>query len=138
MPYRSRSFADESLRITVLTGVLTEAEILEEYGRVLGSPEFDPTHRELVDLSGVERLDISVTGVGKAVAMARPFDRAGIANRQAIVAPTDVSYGISRMYQLMRHELPGESEIFRDLDTACRWLGIDPNFALPLVEALSA
>jgi hypothetical protein len=138
MPYRTRSYADEALRITVLTGVLTEAEILEEYGRLLASPEFDPTHRELVDLTDVERLDISVTGVGKAVSMARPFDRAGIANRQAIVAPTDISYGISRMYQLMRHDSPGETEIFRDLDTACRWLGVDPVAVRPRVEGLRA
>jgi hypothetical protein len=138
MPYRSRGFREHALRVTVLAGVLGEAEILEEYARVLARPDFDPAERELVDLGGVERLDISVSGVGRAVSMARPFDRAGIAHRQAIVAPTDVSYGLSRMYQLMRHESPGETEIFRDLDTACRWLGVDPALARRLIDELGA
>jgi hypothetical protein len=43
--------------------------------------------------------------------------------RVAMVATTDVTYGVFRMWELQREGLNYEVQVFRDLDLALTWLG---------------
>ena len=51
------------------------------------------------------------------------FNRLGSV-RKAIVALSPVAYGMARMYQTMMDGSPVEVEVFRDLQEARRWLGV--------------
>lgn len=45
--------------------------------------------------------------------------------RIAIVAPGNISYGISRIFKVFRESNETEFEVFRELDEARRWLRAD-------------
>ena len=46
------------------------------------------------------------------------------APKTAFVADSDVIYGLSRMFEMLRHDSPEEIRVFRNIDEAKRWLGI--------------
>jgi tetrahydromethanopterin S-methyltransferase subunit E len=47
-------------------------------------------------------------------------------SRVAMVATTDVHYGLSRMYQAFRSDSPLDLRVFRDMREARTWLGLAP------------
>ena len=56
------------------------------------------------------------------LALKSPF-RSG--SRRAIVVDKDVVFGLSRMYEALAHDVGTEIKVFRDMDAAHRWLGLD-------------
>jgi len=74
---------------------------------------------ELVDFTDVAAFQISPDTVRLLASNPAPFDRA---SRQAIVAPTSVAYGSSRMYQTMLENARPNMMVFRNRDDAMAWL----------------
>ncbi len=46
-------------------------------------------------------------------------------SRRAIVAETDIKFGMARMYEMYGEADPTQIEVFRDMAEARRWLGLD-------------
>ena len=56
----------------------------------------------------------------------RLTDKMG-SSRVAVVAPTDLSFGLARMYEVFSDCIPKEFFVFRSGDDACVWLGVTSN-----------
>ena len=124
---------DREARVVYIngTGVLTDADLLEQRVRLRSDPDFDPSFCLLVDFTGVSAVQLSaetvrflaherITGPGVRRAIVLPRETAGESSPQAH------PYGLSRMFQLSA-EYTGENvEVFTDLAESRRWLGIDP------------
>ncbi len=99
---------------------------LDKDGRIrtalLADPGFDPTINDLVDLSGVTRLDISSSTVRRIAQMFDPLNDLQVQNRLAIVAPHDELFGMARMYEILRAEAPEETKVVRNLEDAMAFL----------------
>lgn len=114
---------DRRVRTYVYSGTVTDAEMREVYTRVLADPTYDATLDDLVDMRPIERLDVSTAALREIVTMFSPVDQLGVPTRLAIVAPSDFTYGISRMYELLRGDgVPEEIRVFRSYDEAEAWL----------------
>jgi len=113
------------------SGVLTDADLLEQRVRLRSDPAFKPDFCLLVDFTRVTSVQLSADTV-RFLAHER-ITAPGV--RRAIVLPTETPsdaspqahpYGLSRMFQLSA-EYTGENvEVFTDLAESRRWLGIDP------------
>ena len=120
MPAKHEVFPDLRLVRTRVDGVLTERETREHYERIQRDPAFDPTFRQLCDLTGVKELQASAEFLRELARMA-VFARG---TRRAFVAPAPLHFGLVRMFQAYC-ELDGtEIEVFRSLEEAERWLGL--------------
>ncbi len=112
-----------NIRTATYTGVVTDEVLLDACHRLLTDPSYRPDVNGLADLSSVERLDVSPHALEQCIQMYAPVDALGIRTRLAIVAPTDLSYGLSRMYEMLRgDEGPEEVQVFRDAMQARIWL----------------
>jgi len=80
--------------------------------------------RELVDMSGAESVSFSAALLQQLATAARAHGDRFLGMRTAIVAPSDVLFGISRMYEMLADSLgsPIEVAVFRDVDHAEDWL----------------
>jgi hypothetical protein len=107
---------------TVFSGDVSNADMLEHLRSLYADPRFEASMPELVDLRGVTSVSVSSEMIP---ASARWPLHSPLAPR-AIVAPTDLLYGLARMYQSYRDE-KGEAHlaIFRTLPPALEWLGRD-------------
>jgi hypothetical protein len=81
---------------------------------------------ELIDMSGATEIREGSTERVQALAnLAAEMDPPGGASRMAIVAPHDVSYGVSRMFQAfkeMNQRGTKKVAVFRDRAEAIAWL----------------
>ena len=108
----------EGLVISRLWGPVTEDEIHEHNQRLRTDPAFDPTYRQLVDLTGVTEI---VVGTKVIVDTAQDqFFAPGA--RRAIVASSDAAFGMARMFALRAESLGQRIEVFRDPKEAQDWL----------------
>lgn len=109
-------------RVAVFEGVVDDAELLGSYGGLVATPDYDPTLDDLVDMRGVERLEVSTEAVRRLVGMFTPLDPEDVSTRLAIVAPRDDVYGMARMYEILRSDAPEQIRVFRHRAEAEAWL----------------
>jgi hypothetical protein len=136
MPIDIRVDCAEHVRYSLVTGIVTAADIVDAYERVVGDPGFDPTLNVLADTRGVERVDISVGSV-RLLAERRARDERVLRGqpRVAVVVGTDVVFGLARMYEAYRDDQGDERGdakrylVCRTMKEARQWL------ALPEVPA---
>ena len=110
------------MRVATFTGTITDDELLHSYGELTSRPDYDATLNDLVDMSGVERLDVSSEAVRQLVQLYNLVDPDDVVPRTAIVAAQDHVFGMARMYQILREGAPDIIRVFRDRDEAERWV----------------
>lgn len=113
--------SDESLTIYTTQGNISRDEVKDavrdfyEKGPITKNVLWDVSHAVLKELSAEDVQQI-------AHVPRKSLDlRAG--GKTAIVAPDDLAYGLSRMYQTSSHseELPFQLQVFRNAENAMAW-----------------
>ena len=120
MPASYRIDTERRTVFSRATGVLTDGDLLEHQRQLGNDPDFRPDHDQLFDFRGVTRLATS-SAVVYALAEANPF---GAGSRRAVTAPSDVVFGVARMFETLTSGSAHVLRLFRDHDAAMRWLGL--------------
>lgn len=107
-------------------GAVTLAELTGHQDRLTSDPDFKPDFRQLVDLTKVDHFNTKLSDL-HALAARNVF---GPGSRRAIVANSELHFGMARGFELMRAALTkGENReeimVFRDLAEARSWLGLE-------------
>jgi hypothetical protein len=111
---------DRRLVRTRLVGAVTVDEV-EEHNRALAKdPRFKPEFEQLVDLSEMTEILFDTTAVRKS-AVHHVFSPG---TRRALVATSDATFGMSRMFAMQSEGVGQRIEVFRHMDEATAWLGI--------------
>jgi len=100
--------------------VLSDAELFTHARALKRDPRFSPSFHQLVDFSDVTSLYVTVDGVHTMVGL-NPFGRG---SRRAAIAPTDLAFGLARMYEALTQLEHGEFQVFRTMSQAVEWLGL--------------
>jgi hypothetical protein len=115
------------LRVHVITGRLTYAEVRDTLEELYAGPDFDPTMNALWDMREAVTTDISSDDVRKVAQLVRGRPPIGVSSRVALVVSRDADFGMARMYEA---QLDGASQsglrVFRDIDEATAWVGGAP------------
>jgi hypothetical protein len=115
--------AETRRRIALFVGAIGDRELFEAYDALLHDPTYDPSVDDLIDLRGVTHMAVTGAGLHRLIALYDDRPSSGHQTRAAIVAPSDVLYGVSRMFQTLRGDgNPDEVEVFRTLGDATSWL----------------
>jgi len=105
--------------------VLTEDDIFD-YQREVWSRNDVTGFNELLDLSAVEQIDLTSTdSIEEFARLAVSMDIPATATRFAIVAPTDLMFGLGRMYEAYRNrneQSTKQARVFRSRSEALAWL----------------
>jgi hypothetical protein len=117
---------DEQRRRVVTTwGTSVTGASLIDYQRSVWS---DPRVRgfdELIDFRALVKVDVSGEDLRTVASLAVQRDEEGDSSRFAIVASTSLTFGLSRMYQILRDVEDAskrEVMVFQVLDEASAWL----------------
>ena len=104
------------------TGTFSREEALQAIQDMVGHPDFRPGLDVLVDMTAVDDVPMWGADIRDKVDLDRSFlPKLGTA-RWAFVAPSDVVYGLARMYQALMGDTAIEGGTFRDLGAAEDWL----------------
>lgn len=113
---------DRALHLVVSewVGDITIREARAHFAALAADPDFDPTMHHLSNaLGAVAALTL---GELRLLAFESPFSDSG---RAAIVASTDLVFGVSKQYEALTDRAVREIQVFRGLEDARSWLGID-------------
>ena len=127
---------DHELRVVVAVayGALTLQEMFQ-YQRDLAALPAIEGYGELVDMSPVSNVATSPSAQFRGLAgFAATADQPGSRTRFAIVAPSDLMFGLGRMYQAYRANEPGSTKevgVFRTMKEACAFLDIGAPPTMP-------
>lgn len=114
---------NKRLVITTARDRITFAEVMEHQDRLRADPAFNPDFNQLVDATEVTEVDATVDEV-KRVANRRIFSPS---SRRAFVATNPDVFGVGRLLgaHLAMGRSPQQVNIFYDLPSALRWLGLN-------------
>jgi hypothetical protein len=128
MPAEYRIDRERAVVFSRAFGVVTDEDLRANRKALLADPAFKPDLSQLYDFSEVTQADVS----GDAVrSLGRDTSYSAVA-RRAIVAPSDLQFGLARMFQLVSEVAPAEVAVFRSVEEARRWLDIeDPSSSGP-------
>ena len=122
MPIRYRIDVKQGIVITTADGIFTDTDLHEHQTGLKNDPDFQHGLNQLIDLQGITALELTGDGLRTVAGT----DLWGKGSRRAIVALTDVSYGLSRMFQMLtNHDSGAELKVFKDMAEARRWLGLE-------------
>jgi hypothetical protein len=124
MPVEHRYDAALRTLFVTFTGEVSETELLDTARKLSADPSIPPGRRELVDLSRIENSDVTSAALRRVAHIYSETDKQPEDSQVAIVAPGDLYYGLSRMYEAFRRSSPVEIRVFRELAEARSWLGI--------------
>ncbi len=108
-------------------GTLTGEDVFGYQRDVWSQPEVRG-YNELMDMREVERIDLrSIDNMRALAELSASMDAPAVPSKFAIVATTDESFGLGRMYETYRR-LEGKSTkqvgVFRSLNEAYAFLGV--------------
>lgn len=125
MPASYSIDTERKLVLSRIWGSPTEEEILDHGRRLRADSCFQPDFRQLLDMSELKEILISSQRVRQAAR--EQFFSPGA--RRAVVAQSDATYGMARMYALASEAEGQTIEVFRDFCAAEAWLGVEEDAA---------
>lgn len=120
---------EHDLRLVIATphGKLADADIFryqQEVWTRLDTKGYD----ELIDMTGVSEIEfISNNRVAFLADLSASMDAPGLASKLAIIATTDLHFGLARMYETYRETTKQGTKlvrVFRNRNDAIQWLGV--------------
>ena len=105
--------------LTTGSGSFNLLDALAHQEALLRDPEFDPTFSQLMDLTQVTSFDIS-SADAHSLAQRTIF---APDSRRAILVNSDLGFGLSRMFEMLRDNLGEEGiRVFRNREEASAWV----------------
>ena len=120
MPVRISTDVARNLVRVKVTGDLSDDTLLEMYRALRQNPDHRPEFNLMIDLSAAKGDRVTSEGVHRLVEQPLVFSKT---SRRAVVVPSDLGFGVARMYELLRDESGGGFRIYRDVVEAEAWLG---------------
>jgi len=121
VPATYRIDRERRIILSTASGVLTDHDIREHQQQLRSDPDFDASFDQLWDHRDVTDFQIT-TATLRDLATARSFKPG---SRRAVVTPSDLGFGLARMFQTLHEEAPEDLRVFRTIEEARSWLGLD-------------
>ena len=105
-------------------GVLTNAELRDHYHEIVADPRFRSTYAHLMNLTEVTQFALQARVIAEVASW--PITIAG--TRRAMVAASEVGFGLSRMFSIRAEYVGQNVVVFRTESEAIDWLNspVDP------------
>jgi hypothetical protein len=121
MPVTVRVDRNKKLVVTTYTGQVTNEDVARQIAEIERNAPYEGEYRAITDFTQVTHFDISSDQIRLVAESKSPLEKA----RRVMVAPSDVAYGTSRMFQMLSGKTRPNITVVRTLDEAYKALGID-------------
>lgn len=103
-------------------GELNNQQLIDLHNLFASDPAVRPEFAILFDMRGATDAGVTPEGVRNLAGLPFILSRE---SRRAVVVRSDLGFGMARMYGLRREPRGPAFEVFRDIEEAKRWIGLD-------------
>jgi len=122
MPIRMIIDKTTGLIRTTASGRVTGEDLVAYYHRLRSHPDFRSNLSEIFDLTDVTAAEVGADDVRRLSSVTEEFTHRGVTVKVAIVAPRDLEFGLSRMYEMLQSQSKNDVRVFRDRAEAEAWI----------------
>ena len=122
MPIRTIIDRTKGLIQTTASGRVTGVDLADYYKRLRAHPDFRRDLNEIFDATRVETIDLTADDVRRLSSATEQYTSLGVPVKVAIVAPGDLEFGLSRMYEMLQVNSINVLKVFRERALAERWI----------------
>jgi hypothetical protein len=124
MPVEITDVDDGLGNLITATGVVTDDEYVESCRRHLTQDpaRFARYRFSLADFSQATRLDVSTEAIRQVVDLCIQAAEANADTVVAVVVPTDLGFGLARMWEMLSSRTSWEIRVFREVEVARSWI----------------
>ena len=127
MPLKYEIIQSKKLVYVIGTGAVTFYELMHHI-EVLGQdPKYKAPMKKLIDYRQLKYLDLSMNEQEVFAQKKAALSASYTGEKCAIVAPTDVGFGIARIHGALIDDSIIDTMVFRDFNKALSWLDIELN-----------
>ena len=139
MPIEHHVHHDLGLVVSTLAGAIDDAMLLGAYRDLYGGSEWRPGFHELVDMRQADMSGVSAAALRDLSAIVEKSLGGEVESfRTAILALSDLPFGLARMYGTYADPLTEDVHVFRDVHAALDWLDVAPADRAALLAELTA
>jgi hypothetical protein len=109
-----------SLVCTRFSGQITDDDVRHQIELIAAGAPYEGKYSAITDFTHVERFDVTTEMIRAVAAQDSPLSAA----KRVIVAPGEVQYGVSRMFQALSHQTRPDITVVRSISEACAILNI--------------
>ena len=121
MPVTVRVDRSQKLVVTTYSGDVTNEDVSRQVADIERNAPYDADYRAITDFTQVTQFEISSDQIRLVAESKSPLEKA----HRVMVAPSDVAYGTSRMFQVLAGRTRPNISVVRNLKEAYQVLGID-------------
>jgi hypothetical protein len=112
---------DAAARVVILQvdGELGDEDLMGLADTLAKTPDLDADFSLLIDLRQADGRGVTAEGVRALASHALVLSPD---SRRGVVVPSDLGFGMARMYEMLRSQRGGATRVFRDFDEARRWV----------------
>ena len=121
MPAEFKIDDERGLIVSRAFGRVTDEDLQRHQQVLRADAAFDPRYDQLWDFLDVTEIAVSDEAI-REFARARSFEPEA---RRALVAGSDLGFGLARMFATLHDDAPEEVQVFRSLEEARAWLGTE-------------
>lgn len=108
---------------TRFSGQVTDDDVRQQIELIAAGAPYEGKFSAITDFTHVERFDVTTEMIRSVAAQPSPLSAA----KRVIVAPGEVQYGVSRMFQALSQHTRPDITVVRSLTEACAILDLSPD-----------
>lgn len=128
MPISYTIVPDQKIAYIKAWGKVVVEEIMTEGTRMFAETEWENGFNILCDYREITDFNLKNEDVEQVVDQDKKHEHLFDKSKLAIVAKSDLVFGISRMWEMLSLDSNLTKMIFRDMNDAENWLGLDSSF----------
>jgi hypothetical protein len=121
MPVTVEVDRTRKLVLTFYSGEVTDTDVKQQITDINRAAPYDPDYRVITDFTQVTQFEISAEQIKEVASTASPLAKA----TRVMVAPSDIAYGTSRMFQALAWHTRPNITVVRTLVEAYEVLGVE-------------
>jgi len=121
MPVHISIDRSRQLVVTTYSGDVTDADVVRQISEIKQQAPYGPAYRVITDFTQVTQFNISSSEIRSVADTESPLADA----MRVMVAPSDIAYGTSRMFQSLASRTRPNITVVRSLAEAYAALGVD-------------
>ena len=138
MPLEYDIIEDKQLVMLKGSGVVTGNEVIKHLDSLAADIRYKAPMKKLVDYRSIDSISIFPEDAKKIVQKKQSHIDVFHGEKCAFVSPGDLTYGVSRVHQVLIEMVDVDTEVFREMKDALDWLDVtsDANLEKMLEEAM--